>query len=133
MKSTIIILIFTVFILSSCKKATPDAQAATKTTTTTPIIIPPPPSGEFNAKFSYTVPDRNNIFEKQNIQLQSLGSNIVSYVWQLGNGTKVFRASPNISYNTHGIYNVTLTVKDEAGNTASCTQQITILCNFSGH
>lgn len=137
MKKLIVVLASAFLILSSCQKESPanEAIAGEATTTTalkTPVPDPKPPVGTFSAKFSYTVPDPNNIFENQTIQYRSLGSGIVSYVWTFGNGTKLYDANPAMSYMIHGFYNVTLTVYDINGRSDSSTQEVLILCNFGG-
>lgn len=140
MKKLLTVLFLTTFIFSACKKESPDSNKSVSTTTEKPaeVIKTPDPSPDptpepLSAKFSITVPDPQNIFENQAIQFNSLGKNIVSWVWIFGNGTKQFTANPVASYNMHGYYNVTLIVTDKNGNTATSTQQILILCNFLGH
>src|SRR5882762_9926756 len=136
MKKLIPLITLAAFILTltSCKKNAPEAPATTASTgssgsssgggpaaggsggsASTPVTIVEP----FSAKFTYSAPDMNNIFEKQTIHLDSKASGVVQYVWNIGNGTKIVSKNPDISYIMHGYYTVTLTVTDKDGNTAS--------------
>jgi PKD repeat protein len=141
MKKITLILAIVAFVFSACTKDSPDSAKSTSIATAklpVPDKKPEPdptplPAEPFSAKFRYTVPDPNNIFENQKIQFNSVGSGIVSWVWQFGNGAKLYTPDPDMSYIMHGFYNVTLTVTDKNGNTATATQQLSILCNFGGN
>jgi immune inhibitor A len=54
----------------------------------------------------------------------------VSYHWDLGNGKTCDSKIPCFHYGMHGAYNITLTVTDDEGKTASYTRTITVLCIF---
>ncbi|MGM0591911.1 MAG: PKD domain-containing protein [Halobacteriota archaeon] len=56
---------------------------------------------------------------------------IVSYVWNFGNGTTASNATATPTYSTPGTYTVTLTVVDSAGNTDSDTVTVTVVENES--
>jgi len=137
MKKALSLFILAVTILSSCQKeSTESLTQLTPLTLTTPparIVVPEVTLEPFSAKFTYKVPDPLNILEKQNIYLRSNAAGVVSYVWNFGNGTKSTLQNPVISYMIHGFYNITLTVTDRNGNTATSTQELSILCNFMGH
>lgn len=51
---------------------------------------------------------------------------IVSYEWELGDGTRSSQKDPDHVYNTAGTYQVTLTVTDDGGLTGSITQPVTV-------
>ena len=51
---------------------------------------------------------------------------IVKYAWQFGTGSKGSGMVVKKTYDTAGTYNVTLTVTDDAGNTATTTQAVTV-------
>jgi PKD repeat protein len=51
----------------------------------------------------------------------SVGGTPVSYLWNFGDGTTDSNAAPPHTFNSLGVYNVTLTVKDAIGNTATST------------
>lgn len=51
---------------------------------------------------------------------------IVSYLWNLGDGTTSAVAMPSVTYATAGTYNITLTVTDNAGLTGTATTTATI-------
>ncbi len=55
---------------------------------------------------------------------QSLGSTIVSYLWDFGDGNSATGSNPAHTYATPGPRNVKLTVTDAAGTVASITQQV---------
>ncbi|SDG20880.1 PKD domain-containing protein [Chitinophaga filiformis] len=50
----------------------------------------------------------------------------VSWQWDLGNGFISTEQSPSATYTSPGTYNVTLTVKNAAGNTSSVTKTVTV-------
>ncbi|WP_202929055.1 PKD domain-containing protein [Chitinophaga agri] len=50
----------------------------------------------------------------------------VSWQWDLGNGFTSTEQSPSASYTTPGNYNVTLTVKNAAGNTSTAVKTVTV-------
>ncbi|MDE6208755.1 MAG: PKD domain-containing protein, partial [Lachnospiraceae bacterium] len=52
---------------------------------------------------------------------------ITEYKWNMGNGDIVYGAKPIYTYDTKGVYTVSLTVKDEAGNEATTTTTVQIL------
>lgn len=122
----------------SCKKDTQDWVSNSKISNNDVTINPTTnpttdnkPANPFNANFVYKVQDPNNIFENQLIRLRPLGSGIVSYLWNIDN-VKYYTRDVDISFMIHGYKNVTLTVTDAQGNTASSMQDISILCNFGG-
>lgn len=147
MKRVLGLLFISIGLFSSCSKETASPNAVVNTnnssgsgssgsgssgsgsggSTTNPGAEP------FSANFVYTVPDPNNIFEKQDIQFKSTGTGIVSWVWRFGNGTKQLVQNPVMNYMIHGYYEVSLTVTDADGKTATSKQEISILCNFLGH
>ncbi|UPK72275.1 PKD domain-containing protein [Chitinophaga filiformis] len=52
--------------------------------------------------------------------------NPVSWQWNLGNGFTSTEQSPSAAYTSPGTYNVTLTVKNAAGNTSTVTKTVTV-------
>lgn len=142
MKKVIASLVLGAFIFSSCQKASPEAaspqNSGGQTTTGSGNSGSGSGSGSgtvtepFSAKFTYSAPDVNSIFENQIIHFESKASGVVSYVWLFGNHAKSFVQNPDISYAYHGYYPVTLIVTDKDGKTDSFTQNISILCNFAG-
>jgi PKD repeat protein len=57
---------------------------------------------------------------------------IVKYAWDFGTGSKGSGMVVKKTYDTAGSYNVTLTVTDDAGNTATTTQAVTIATDSPG-
>jgi thermitase len=51
---------------------------------------------------------------------------IVSYFWEFGDGTSESGKTANHTYESAGIYNVTLTIQDAAGNNATTTITVTV-------
>lgn len=86
----------------------------------------------FGANFALSVSDPNNIFENQSITLINNASEVVSYLWKIDNNTKITEKSPTISFPSHGLHKITLTVTDARGNTATASKDINILCIFGG-
>ncbi len=110
------------FFVQGCKK-----EQALLTEEGSGSIIEP-----LEAKFSYSVPDPNNIFENQEIRFTNLSKGYKTLVWEFGNQTKSSNISPTKIYPVHGYYTVKLIVWDDAGNRSEFEQDISILCNFSG-
>jgi PKD repeat protein len=54
------------------------------------------------------------------------GRTLVSYAWDFGNGQTGSGVTPSTSYATAGTYNVTLTVRDDLGQTAVKSQTLTV-------
>ncbi len=50
----------------------------------------------------------------------------LTYLWDLGNGQTMTEAEPAIVYGRPGTYTLALTVTDLCGNTATCTEDVTI-------
>lgn len=123
-------------VFSSCQKMStePSATDTEKTTVTAPAPTSTPTSSDepFSAKFTYSVPDRNNIFENQLIRFDCNVPGVQQYVWKFDNNAKSTEKSPVMSFPLHGYHTVTLEVTDRSGNTATASQQISILCNFGG-
>jgi len=58
--------------------------------------------------------------------------NIVSYEWNFGDGENGTGATVEHIFATAGTYEITLTVTDDQGKTASATQEITVASGGSG-
>lgn len=82
------------------------------------------------ASFSTNIKAGSEPSEKDLIQFTNTSTGTNTYFWDFGNGTSSTETHPAVSYNIHGIYTVTLTVKDNQGNTSSYSQYVTILCKF---
>lgn len=136
MKSLTALFVLAAFLLSSCQKMSTDVTQQSSvtpgTTTTSGGAQSPAPVEPFSAKFTYSAPDINNIFENQQIRFESKASGVVQYVWKFDNNIKSSEKNPSISFPMHGYHSVMLTVTDKDGNTATSTQDISILCNFGG-
>ena len=59
-------------------------------------------------------------------------SAIESYEWDFGNGQNATGATPSVTYSSTGTYDVTLTVTDDAGNTATERASVTVESDSSG-
>lgn len=134
MKKVLGFLFISIVLFSACSKETVEPNTPVNTSTNNSPSNPPAPPAPvpFSAKFVYTVPDPNNIFEYQRIKFKSEGSGITSWVWTFGDGSKQYTQNPEMYYLIHGFYDVTLTVTDKDGKTATSKQEISILCNFGG-
>jgi PKD repeat protein len=86
-------------------------------------------SGEPEASFVFS-PGEPGIGEE--IVFNGAGSTvaapriIVKYAWQFGTGSSASGMVVKKKYDTAGTYNVTLTVTDDAGNTATATQAVEV-------
>ncbi len=74
----------------------------------------------------------NSVFEKDVLLLTNNSINAVSYQWDFGNGDTSTEAQPVYKYNSHGYYNVTLTITDVYGNTHQASDEVIVLCIFGG-
>lgn len=83
------------------------------------------------ASFDITVADSNNIFENQTIRFNNQSTGYVRCRWELGNKIQSTQVSPVHQYAMHGYYSVRLTVWNTAGESATCSRDLPILCNFS--
>lgn len=74
----------------------------------------------------------NEVDENMFLELTNLSQNASSWHWDFGNGQTSTERNPKFSYPIHGIYPITLTVKDKWGNSHSTTKEILVLCVFGG-
>lgn len=106
-----------------------DNEGASATASTTASVLPPsgggnqPPVARANGPYSATVGSA--------FTLSAAGSfdpdgSVVLYQWLLGDGRTVTGASPSVSYPAAGTYNVTLTVTDNLGSTASASSTVVV-------
>lgn len=94
---------------------------------TPPGLGRPAPGRAPTADFDWT-PNFPESGETVNFQEQADDNDghITSYEWTFGDGATATGPSPNHTYANNGTYDVTLTVTDDNGNTASETKTITI-------
>ncbi len=84
-----------------------------------------PPTAEF--VFSPTTPAvGQTVFFNANGSQAATGRTLVSYSWDFGNGRSAEGTTTSRSYNLAGTYNVTLTVTDDIGQTATKTASVTV-------
>jgi PKD repeat protein len=90
------------------------------TATATLTAIPAP-----TAAFTAFVADSN---QPLTVTFDSTGStNVVSYLWDFGDGNSSTDANPTHTYAVGNTYNVTLTVMGSDGQTANTSQPVTVL------
>jgi PKD repeat protein len=75
------------------------------------------------ANFTYTV----NGCTAQFTSTSTSTDPIVSYYWAFGNGTTSTLVNPSCTYSANGTYNVSLTVTNSCGQSASITKQVAII------
>jgi PKD repeat protein len=110
-------------LVSSCQKKTVDEVYFDET----PL---PAPSG---LVADFVINHQNgSVNEKDPVLLTNQSQNAVSYEWNLGNGVISTEATPSFDYQMHGIYTITLKVKDIKGNIKQTSKNITVLCIFGG-
>jgi len=102
-----------------------DDDGATSTSNATKIILNRPPVAGFteSAETVYT----GQIITFNASTSYDLDGWIVSYFWDFGDGTNATGIVVNHAYADDGTYNVTLTVTDDDGATASTTATKTVL------
>ncbi len=86
----------------------------------------PQPGDAPRASFSFTCNGRTCSFDGSSSV--DTGGTIISYGWNFGDGTTISGSSPTVShtYATSNSYNVTLTITDDGGATATQSQTIDI-------
>ena len=79
------------------------------------------------ANFDYlpSSPTTHDIIQFTDLSYDSDGS-IVNWTWDFGDGNISYEQNPQHQYADNGIYNVTLTVKDDDGARSSVIKQITV-------
>lgn len=96
-----------------------DGNAVLNDTTITLIVaIPPLASFTFERDIDSEVDNTYNF--------TNLSEDAISYEWNFGNGVKSSEFEPTISYASNGIFNVTLTVVNEAGTSNMTSQEIVV-------
>lgn len=55
---------------------------------------------------------------------------VISYLWDFGDGVTAADINPSHTFSAAGTYAVTLTVEDDAGDTASTTKDVTVVDNM---
>lgn len=70
--------------------------------------------------------------ESDDLGITNLSTGATSYTWDFGHGNVFQDEVPDFKFLSHGIYEVTLMVRNEAGEMASVTKSIDVLCVFGG-
>ena len=83
-----------------------------------------PPVANFSWEPFYPIPNKNIVFNASNSY--DLDGYIANYTWDFGDGNISYGMIVEHSYNSSGIYNVTLTVFDDDGEIASITYAILV-------
>jgi PKD repeat protein len=111
--------------LTKCPGGIGHDAAAYHGTLTTPT--PGPPTAAFAVSTDPTTPSAT--FTDQSSQ-GATGAPIVAWSWNFGDPASASNTSsarsPTYIYSTHGTYTVTLQVRDEDGQIATATQQLTV-------
>lgn len=114
--------IFAAVLLSGCKKDVAEQTA--------PAEVPVPLSAHFSMS-------ANEVGENTAVTCtpDQVNSNY-TYSWSISyaNNKQVLtdKTNPSITYRMHGIYQIRLVIKNNKGEQASCTRDLTILCNIIG-
>lgn len=100
-------------------------ETTTSTTTTTTSTMPAPTVAAFT--FSPVTPEVLQVVNF-NASTSTPGTNrkIVSYSWDFGDGEAKVGVTTTHDYVVSGVYLVTLTVVDDAGNKATNSQPVTV-------
>ncbi|MEM2583532.1 MAG: PKD domain-containing protein [Candidatus Thermoplasmatota archaeon] len=88
------------------------------------IVYNIPPVANFSWEPFYPIPNKNITFNASNSY--DLDGYIVNYTWDFGDGSIGYDATVQHSYNSSGIYNVTLTVFDDDNEKATITYSILV-------
>ena len=109
-------------VLYSCSKNATDKTVITE------------PEKPLNGTFKIS---SDNVFENEDVILTPEDTRVSnSYYWDFGmiNNKRVTSTDkiPVMSFKMHGNYNVTLTITNGKGETATSTQFLPILCNWFG-
>ena len=101
-----------------------DDDGSTDNVTKQIVVVNILPVADFN--YSPVKPTTADTIHLMSTSHDSDG-NIVSYTWNFGDGVISHEKNPSHRYTDDGIYNITLTVRDNDGATDSIVKQITIL------
>ena len=91
---------------------------------TTTLTVSAPVNAEPTASFTFSCTELTCSFDGS--ASSDSDGNIVSYAWDLGDGTAAAGQTVEHAYTTDGSYNVTLTVTDDAGATATATKLVSV-------
>jgi len=100
-------------------------ETTTSTTTTTTSTMPEPTKADFT--FSPVTPEVLQIVNfNGSTSKPGTDRHIVSYSWDFGDGESKKGVTTTHDYVISGVYLVTLTVVDDAGNSDSSSQPVTV-------
>lgn len=103
----------------SCSKEDVNVEAPIVQEEQTPLV----------ANFRFEL---ETINEKEDLKIENLSSGALEYTWDFGNDQIFSDEIPDFKYLTHGIYDVTLSVKNSKGEVDSVVKTINVLCQFGG-
>ncbi len=123
-----------VILVAGCQSKTPvgpgivkitESTTSTTTTTTTTSTIPNPTVATF--VFSPETPEvLQEVFFDASDSTPGTGRTIINYDWDFGDGTKKSGVTTQHDFTPSGVYLVTLTVTDSAGQKVKNAQPVTV-------
>jgi PKD repeat protein len=102
-----------------------DGGLSSTTTKSVTVESSAAPVADFSFSPSKPTPNQTVTFNASASTAAS-GRTIVSYTWDMGNGQTRSGVSVTTSYATAGTFNVTLTVRDDAGRTGTTSKGVTV-------
>tara|TARA_R110002072_G_scaffold302402_2_gene485142 strand:- start:10651 stop:11820 length:1170 start_codon:yes stop_codon:yes gene_type:complete len=99
-----------------------------------PVVVPPPPPPTACSATFLWYQDSSTIqtINVINYSSPTTGSNIVSYLWDFGDGTTSSLQFPTHTYAALGIYNLCLTIVDNSGCSSTYCENISISFKMNG-
>ena len=76
--------------------------------------------------------ESETINESGSLGIENNSEGATTYTWDFGDGNVITNEVPDFRFITHGIYDVTLTVGNDLGETDSTVKTINVLCLFGG-
>ncbi len=110
-----------------------DSRGAQATTTqTVTIAASTPPTASFLMSPTSPVGINQDVFFNAEQSRATLPRSIVNYGWNFGDGRTATGVTVSRSFSTIGVYNVVLTVTDDAGAVGQATQAMTVSAAGAG-
>ena len=86
-----------------------------------------PQAGTYHVKLTATDDDGDSTTYEEDVEVEAVAGEIVEWEWDFGDNGASGEQHPRHWYQDNGVYEVTLTIWEEAGNSDSITKEIEVL------